>query len=231
MRRLHRLLGLVLVLPLVLWIATGLLFHVKHRYGEAYERLVVPHDQEVDWSRARLSPAEVIERGLARAPLALAVHPSGRVAYFGALGDSPVAIDASNGEAIEPATDDVARAWLSAALASSPNAARYGDEIAHDSANERSSLTGVLDPCFVARTSGTKTVTIDRLTGEIRQTGALNDFIDATYKVHYLQWTPWEPLNIALVLLSIPVAFLLAFTGVRMALDKGRARPVRGGAC
>ncbi|MCE9595621.1 MAG: PepSY domain-containing protein [Planctomycetes bacterium] len=220
MRRLHRLLGLVLVLPLVLWIATGLLFHVKHRYGEAYEKLSVPSERAVDWSTARIAPAEVIARGLANPPLQLAIHPSGRLAYFGALENTPKAIDAATGEPIEPATDDIARGWIAAALSSSPNAARYGDEVGHEDATANSGSTGTLDPVFVLHTRGGKTVSLDRVTGAIRQTGDLNDFIDATYKAHYLQWTPWEPVNIALVLLSIPIVLLLAFTGLRMAFRK-----------
>ena len=41
MRRLHHFLGPLLAL--VLWVVTGLLFQVKHRYREAYEVLTVPH--------------------------------------------------------------------------------------------------------------------------------------------------------------------------------------------
>ena len=73
--------------------------------------------------------------------------------------------------------------------------------------------------------SGANTVTIDRLTGEIVQTGALNDWIDFTYRVHYMQWTPWESANVALVLAAVPLVFGLALSGLRMALglaERGR---------
>ncbi|MCC6409081.1 MAG: PepSY domain-containing protein [Planctomycetes bacterium] len=220
MRRFHRWLGTILVLPLVLWIATGVLFHVKHRYDEAYEALAVPPESVTDWSRATVAPAEVLASGLADAPLTLAAHPSGRLAYFGRRGDAPVAIDAQTGRPIEPADDALARRWLAAAIARSPHASRYGVEVGSEEAREPSARTGADDPVLVVRTSGDKTVRIDRVTGEIRQSGALNSFIDATYAVHYLQWTPWPALNVALVLVAVPLVLLLAFTGVRLLLQK-----------
>ncbi|MBI5434804.1 MAG: hypothetical protein HZA52_18370 [Planctomycetes bacterium] len=231
MRRFHRLLGTILVLPLVLWIATGVLFHVKHRYDEAYEALAVPPESAPDWSRATVAPADVLATGLADAPLTLAAHPSGRLAYFGRRGAAPVAIDAETGAPIEPASDGVARRWLAAALARSPHAARYGEEIGAEEARETSARTGAEDPVLVVRTSGAKTVRIDRVTGEIRQSGELNSFIDATYAMHYLQWTPWPALNVALVLVAVPLVLLLAFTGARLALQKSAAVPAtpRGG--
>lgn len=57
---------------------------------------------------------------------------------------------------------------------------------------------------------------VDRVTLEIAQTGDLNDFIDLTYRVHYLQWTPWKAVNVALVLMAAPLALGLAATGLRM---------------
>src|SRR5262245_10898822 len=146
MRRLHRALGVVLVLPLVLWIATGLLFHVKHRYDEAYEALAVPLDRELDWSQAKLAPAHVVEPGLAAPPPALAAHPAGRLAWFGAGDGAPVALDAASGEPIALADDAVASAWIAAAIARSPHAARYGAELERANATERSALTGTRDP-------------------------------------------------------------------------------------
>ena len=67
----------------------------------------------------------------------------------------------------------------------------------------------------LARYEG-KTVTVDRVTGEIRQTGDLNDWIDFTYRLHYLQWTPWSAVNIALVLLAVAATVLLLFSGLRI---------------
>lgn len=222
MRRYHRWLGLVLLLPLVAWVVTGLLFHVKHRYAEAYESLSVPIPR-VEWARADVSAADVITRGLAEPPIVLAPHPSGALAWFGARAGQPIAIDATTGETISPATDELAREWMRAAIAQSEHAARYGVEIGSESATSRSARTGVVDPALRVRTSGGKTVTVDRVTGEIRQTGDLNEFIDATYDVHYLKWTPWPAVNVGLVLFAIVLVLGLAGTGTRL-LFAGRAR-------
>jgi len=220
MRRFHRVLGPLLALPLILWVVTGLLFHVKHRYGEAYEVLAAPLAAEPDWTGATVSPAAVLAAGLARAPLVLAVHPSGRLAYFGGSADGPVALDAHSGERILPATHEAARAWVAAAIAASSSPARFGAELDSAPATFRSARTGGEDPALAVRTSGSKTVTVDLLTGEMSQTGALNDFIDRTYALHYLQWTPWAPVNIALVLLAIPLVLALALTGLWLAVRK-----------
>ena len=220
MRRFHRALGLVLVLPLLLWVLTGLLFHVKHRYDEAYEALAIPQGATPDWTQARISPARVIESGLAAAPLVLGVHPSGRLVYFGKLAEHPVAVDASTGEALAPASPETGRAWIAAALEKSAHASRYGREVNSESTTIRSARTGTQDAALALDFSGEKRVRVDLITGEIAQTGALNDFIDATYRLHYLQWTPWKIVNIGLELFSIPLVLLLAATGLRMALAR-----------
>lgn len=220
MRRFHHFLGPLLALPLVLWVVTGLLFHVKHRYGEAYEVLTVQHAAPADWSSAVIAPAQVIGRGLAAAPLVLDVHPSGRLVYFGKKGLQPVAIDAATGVVVPPVSAETARAWVASALAHSHSAHRYGQEISAQPSTMRSARTGTEDPALTLRYSGAKTVRIDLLTGEIAQAGALNEFIDATYRLHYLQWTPWKSVNIALVSIAMPLLLLLAFSGIRMALTR-----------
>lgn len=219
MRRFHRILGLVLVLPLLAWVATGVMFHVKHRYAEAYESLSVP-TTDVDWTRATLSASEVLEREAMQPPITLAVHPSGVLAWFGATANGPLAVDAGTGARIEPATVDTARAWLRGAIERSPHAGRYGSEVGVREISARSSRTGAPDPAFVFETSGGKRVTVDRVTGEIRQTGDLNDFIDASYDVHYLKWTPWPEANVALVLVGMASVIALALTGLRLFLAR-----------
>ncbi len=61
-RRLHRVLGLALALPLFAWAATGLLFHLKPGWGPAYAALSLPFEPleegfaipaGTDWLEAR----------------------------------------------------------------------------------------------------------------------------------------------------------------------------------
>ena len=220
-KRFHRVFGLLLALPLFLWMVTGILFNVKYRYAEAYEALKVP--VKSDWKEAKVSPGGLIERGLVDGNVKLSVftHPSNRPAYAGSRAKTPVVIDAASATPLTPASESDARAWVQAAVNGSPNASRYGNATSCRETTRFSSITGVSDPAFELEYSGGKTITIDRLTGEISQTGQLNDWIDFTYKVHYLQWTPWKPVNIALVLIAAPLAFALAFSGLRMFFAKG----------
>jgi uncharacterized iron-regulated membrane protein len=223
-KRFHRVFGLLLALPLFLWMITGILFNVKYRYAEAYEALKVPvKTKDLDWREAKVSPADLVERGLVdgSVKLSLFAHPSNRPAYAGSKAKAPVVIDAGAAAQIPAASEAEARAWAQAAVDGSPNASRYGSATSCRETTRFSSITGVSNPAFALEYSGGKTITIDRLTGEISQTGQLNDWIDFTYKVHYLQWTPWKPLNIGLVLIAAPLAFALAFSGIRMFFGKG----------
>ncbi len=221
--RLHRLLGLVLALPLGVWMTTGTLFHLKHRYDEAYEPLKVPAPTVVPWGDARLAPADVVARGLLgrEVPLALAVHPGGQPVYLGVLGGEARAVDARDGSVLPAADAALARAWALASVEASAHAARYGTPVGTpEEASHFSSLFGRELPAFRFRFSGAKVVTVNRLTGEVSQTGELNDFIDFTYRLHYLRWTPWQPVNVALLVLAIPLVLGLAVTGLRMAFGR-----------
>lgn len=233
LRRLHRWLGVALAVPFLVWMATGLLFHVKHRYGEAYEQLVIPYSGPIRWTEFSLSPSDLVKAGRidAGASLKLVRHPSGRAVYHGQLEGTPVALDAATGEALAPTDEEQARRWIEAAVSASPSATRYGQLKSLESARHDSALTGSENAAFVAIFSGGKRVTLDRITGEISQTGALNEWIDGTYRAHYLQWTPWQPVNIALVLIAVPAVVILAGSGLFMALRRqGAGNPGRAGA-
>lgn len=224
-RRAHRLSGLVLLVPLFLWIATGLLFHVKPGWDEAYEALAAPPPGPLPWERVVFSPAALKARGLLDpGPVVLAAHPSGLVAYFGRRDGRPAAVDGTSGEPLPPASEEVARAFALAAISASRHARSYGEIVEAEAASHRSTLTASEDPAFLFRTSGGKLVVVDRVTGEVTQSGVLNGRIDALYRIHYLQWTPWKPLNAALVLAASLLVLFLAASGLRLAL----APPPRG---
>ncbi len=223
-RAAHRLAGLVLVVPLVLWMGTGLLFHVKPGWDEAYESLAVPPPGPLPWERVVFSPAAVKARGLLDpGPVALAPHPSGLVAWFGCRDGRAAAVDGTSGDPIPPASEGAARAFALAAISASRHAKSYGTIVSAGPAVHRSALTGVEDPALLFRTSSGKTVLVDRITGEVNQNGALNRRIDLLYRIHYLQWTPWKLANVALVSAAALLSLLVAASGIRLAV----ARPSR----
>lgn len=209
-----------MALPLFVWIATGVLFNVKYRYAEAYETLAM-HSAK-SWNSARVSPADLVEdRKLdASGKVSLFMHPSGMPAYAGVRENMPVAVNATSGDPMPEASEGEAGRWADAAIAESPNASSYGTVQGIREGTHVSSMTGVSDPAFVLEYSGGKNVTVDRITGEMSQTGKLNDWIDWTYRLHYLQWTRWRFVNIALVLVATPLTLGLAFSGLVMAFGK-----------
>lgn len=216
-RALHRFAGAGLVLPLVLWIGTGLLFHVKPGWDEAYEPLAAPPSGPPPWERVVFSPAALKVRGLLdEGPVSLAAHPSGLVAYFGRRDGQAAAVDGTSGDPIPPSSEGVARAFALAAISASRHTASYGTIVSARATVHRSALTGAEDPAFLFLTTGEKRLLVDRVTGEVTQGGALNDRIDLLYRVHYMQWTPWKPGNVALVLGASLLVLLLAASGLRL---------------
>jgi hypothetical protein len=156
-------------------------------------------------------------RGLLDAgPVALATHPSGLVAYFGRHGGRAAAVDGTSGDPIPPASEGVARAFALAAISASRHAAGYGTILSTEPTVHRSPLTGTEGPAFLFLTSGGKRVLVDRVTGEVSQSGTLNDRIDILYRIHYLQWTPWKTANVALVLGASLLVLLVAASGLRL---------------
>lgn len=225
-RGVHRLAGLALAVPLVLWIGTGLLFHVKPGWDEAYEALAVPPPGPLPWERVVFSPAALKARGLLDpGPVALGAHPSGLVAWFGLREGRPTAVDGTSGEPVPLAGEDAARAFALAAISASRHASAYGSIVSTEPGAHRSALTSVEDPAFLFTTSGGKRVLVDRVTGEVRQDGALNERIDLLYRIHYLQWTPWRPVNVALVLAASLLVLLLAASGLRLAVAPSSRAP------
>jgi uncharacterized iron-regulated membrane protein len=225
-RRLHRFLGLSLAMPLVLWMATGVLFHVKYRYAEAYESLQALRRGTADLSRFTVSAARAAtgDRFEKECVPRFGVRPDGRAGWFGRKGGKGVAVDAETGAILGEEEEEISSEWGLAAVRASPHASRYGHVVARQpSKNPRySPLTLSQNSSLDLSFSGGKTITIDRLTGEIAQTGALNDWIDFTYRVHYMQWTPWKAVNVALVLLAVPLVLGLAVSGLRMAFGWDR---------
>jgi uncharacterized iron-regulated membrane protein len=219
-RTLHRLIGITMALPLFLWIVTGILFNVKYRYAEAYESLALKLPATTStWSGALVSPGELVSSGKidAAGRISLFMHPSKTPAYAGVRGSTPVVVNATNGEYISEAMDDELKHWADDAVGQSQNAARYGAIVKRTSGKRLSTLTGLEDPAGIFEYSEGKTVTVDRLTGEISQTGTNHDWIDWTYRIHYLQWTPWHWVNIVLVLIAVPLTLGLALSGLWLA--------------
>ncbi len=192
-RRLHRILGLVMLLPFVGWAATGIVFFTKPGYGAAYDALAV-----------KTYPLD--------GPLTLQPDPAWReVRYLRTiLGTHLIARTASgwaqlnpvtHQPAAPPASDEVKRLIADAFTA---NPARYGRILSLDGS--------------VATTDTGAVITFDWNRLSLQQRGRDTDRIDLLYKVHYLQWTGQKTLDKALGLGGLILLIALTALGARLAL-------------
>lgn len=193
-RRLHRALGLLLTLPILLWAATGLLFHVKPGWEGAYAALA-PVAQPMSGTLAIHPGADWIELRALRTSLGehwLVRTPAGRLH-----------LDSAGKPFPRPPGERLA-AWIDEALASDPE--RYGRVLAPDPDDADGFVT----------TTGVH-VGLDWESLRLSQRGPDTARIDALYRLHYLQWTGVPALDRPLALLGLAGLGALALLGLRLA--------------
>jgi len=194
-RTLHRIIGVVLVLPMAGWALTGFIFFMKPGYGGAYEPLSVktyPLESgqfiaaQPEWLEYRVLRTILGSHLLVRTPTGWHhLNPSTL---------QPVAT---------PPEDDIRR-LLTDAFAANPQ--RYGS-ITRVQSGVISTDTGV-------------EVTLDWNRVGLQQKGRDTDRIDRLYKVHYLQWTGVKAIDRVLGFAGLLLVLALTALGVRLALGR-----------
>lgn len=163
-RALHRVLGIILLLPFFGWALTGLVFFIKPGYEGAYEVLspkTYPLDGAVTinpdpaWLEFRYLKTVLGEHLLVRTEAGWS-H-----------------LNPSDGRPRDKPTEDEVRTLLKDAFSANPR--RYGN-VSRVSGDTASTDTGV-------------EVAVDWKRLSLQQRGTDTDRIDLLYKVHYLQWT------------------------------------------
>jgi hypothetical protein len=196
-RKLHRIIGIVMLLPLAGWAVTGALFFVKPGWGAAYDSLPVrtyPLDSTVT---------------IATRPGWLEVR---RVRTI--LGDHLLArtdegwrqFDHASLAVVPPPTDDQVRTLVGDALAINP--ARYG------------AIAGV-DHNVVSTATGAR-ITLDWNRLALSQRGRDTDRIDWLYRVHYLQWTGHAGVDRVVGGAGLVLLLTLSAFGARLAIGRSR---------
>lgn len=188
-RKLHKILGVILVLPMFGWAITGVVFFIKPGYEGAYETLklktyplsegvVIPSGH--NWTEARVLKSILGKH--------LLVQEEGKTRHLdlATLENKPL-----------PSQDDLTRLFSDVI---SQNPQRYGSLI------ERQGL--------VAQTSTGIKIELDWDTLRFTQSGLDKKIINTLYKVHYLQWTPWAGVNRVLGLLGLGFVALITIFGV-----------------
>lgn len=202
-RRLHRVLGLVLLLPILGWAATGFVFFVKPGYKAAYSML-----------RVRTLPLE--------APLPIAPQDPGWLemrALRTVLGDHLLVRTADGWSQLDPATlrpralpaEADLRTLVEDAMAA--DTARYG---------RIASLERREDGTASATTTTGITIDLDWATLGLSQSGRDTRRIDALYRVHYLQWTGIAAIDRVLGVVGLVSIIALGVLGLRLAFPGRR---------
>ncbi|TWX68281.1 PepSY domain-containing protein [Colwellia sp. C1TZA3] len=190
-RKLHRLIGLILVLPMLGWTLTGLVFFIKPGYQGAYEQLSVKHHPlsqvlsvipKKNWQEVRLVNTVLGTH--------LLVKSSHKVEHLDpvSLLEKPVPTSLQFTTLLNDAFSD--------------NKTRYGTI---ESVNGLSAQTN----------TGVK-VTLDWQTLKLSQTGQDTQLINLLYQIHYLQWTPFKGINQVLGIFGLLLLISLTVLGVRL---------------
>ncbi|HWO02571.1 MAG TPA: hypothetical protein VNS63_25230 [Blastocatellia bacterium] len=195
-RALHRVLGLVMMLPLTGWAVTGAVFYLKPGYTDAYSLLAVktyPLESSItlqtdpSWLEVRLMKTNLGEHVLARTS-------------EGWLNLEPRTLQPRP----EPSTEDV-RTLVTDAFSVNPT--RYGRIAGIEGAN-------------ITTDTGVR-VEFDWNRLALTQRGKDTDRIDALYKIHYLQWTGIKNVDNVLGVLGIFLVLALSALGARLFFTRG----------
>jgi hypothetical protein len=193
--RRHRWTGILLLLPMIAWAASGLVFLIQPGYDQAYEQLTVRQyalgtDQAIQpgqsWQEIRYFQT-VLGRHL------LVRDADGWQHLHGETGQTWPLPDAAG---ITALIED----------AFSANPQRYGNVIAVEG-NRISTDTGV-------------ELTLHWPTLGISQRGRDSRWIDRIYSIHYLQWTGVALLDRLLGILGLSLLIYMSFNGARMAFPQ-----------
>jgi hypothetical protein len=194
-RKLHRIIGVILILPFFGWALTGLVFFVKPGYAAAYETLAVKTYK--------------LETSTTVTP-----DPSWREFRFlrTILGNHLLVRTESGWKQLDPVTKEERRRPTEAELraligdAITSNSDRYGD------------VTQVVND--TARTTTGVEVTLDWPSLTLQQKGKDTARIDALYKVHYLQWTGVKSLDKILGFVGLVLVMSLTVLGAVLAVKR-----------
>ncbi|XOV77623.1 MAG: PepSY domain-containing protein [Aestuariibacter sp.] len=190
-RRIHKIIGLILVLPMLGWTITGLIFFIKPGYQEAYEQVALktyPLEQQLtikpasQWEDVRLIKTILGHH--------LLVKINGQVEHL-----DPVSLEAKTA----PSNTDL-KLLVEDALSS--NKSRYGDVVLIDGTHAQTS-TGI-------------DINLDWSSLRLSQNGDDTKLINLLYKIHYLQWSPFKGVNQILGIMGLLLLITLTVLGIKL---------------
>lgn len=190
-RKIHRTIGLILLLPMLGWTITGMIFFIKPGYKQAYEQLALKTyplemhltiSPEKKWQEARLIKTILGHH--------LLIKKEGKTEH----------LDPTTFQTKKTPSSSQTKKLIEDALAS--NIERYG-EIISVSDNYAQTSTGI-------------ELKLDWLNLKLKQTGDDTKLINLLYKIHYLQWTPFKGANQVLGILGLILLITLTLFGLKL---------------
>ena len=208
-RKIHKIAGLILVLPFIGWIITGLIFLTKPGYDGAYQQ-IAPKVYPIEQGFTVNTQPGWLELNIKRTILGYHLLVK--------QGSETLHLDAQNLAIFpQPSESDIIL-LLEDAIAI--NRERYG--IISPNNTERHSQG--LNSTYVT-TTGVE-LTLDWNTLSIRQRGLDTKIINTLYKIHYLQWLGQRQINLALGVLGLLGLTLLVYYGVVIVVKGNKHRRV-----
>ncbi len=219
-RKYHRIVGIIMLTPLIAWALTGLVFLIQPGYGGAYEMLSPRSYSFTDkaftdkaYTEAALPEVALTAVPLANAQTLSAAQEWSELRYLRTiLGEHLLARGDQGWQHLDPRTleefpmpqEQAVRSLVADAIAHNPQ--RYGEVEAFEDGEVRTS-TGV-------------TITLDWNTLSLRQTGNDTRWIDQLYQIHYLQWTGVRMLDSVLGVAGLLLLVLMTMTGFKLVFRK-----------
>jgi uncharacterized iron-regulated membrane protein len=205
--RVHRWLAVVLVVPLVIWSITGVLFHLKPGWSRAYDMLSAERPLDA-------MPAVPFD-----ALAAAAGGPAQRLELFGSALGPLYRVTTATGTVLldaqlhrrSPLSVDDARTLAADAVAHSTHHAAYGPLTSAQLAGDH-----------VRVTFAHANVDVDRATAAITQRGHDTDRIDWLYRLHYLSWTGNRTADRALAIVGLALIWLAMIPGLVLFVRRRR---------
>ena len=194
-RKIHRVIGVILILPFFGWALTGFVFFIKPGYVGAYEILKVKTYILASSPTLTVDPAWSEFRYLRTV-----------------LGDHLLVRTQADWQQLDPVTKQPRAKPSEAEIrlllkdAFSANPSRYGE------------IVSISDS--TARTSTGVQVSLDWTTLTLQQQGTDTAWIDLLYKIHYLQWTGFKSVDKAIGFVGLILVMSLTVLGAALALKR-----------
>jgi len=192
--KLHKIIGLILVLPMLGWTITGMIFFIKPGYQAAYESLAIKTyplndsfmiSPKSDWQKVSL-----VNTILGKHLLVKTTDKTMHLAPESLVDQAPP-------------SEQAFKILLRDAFNGSD---RYGDIV---------SVNGLS-----AKTSTGVEIKLDWKNLSLSQKGQDTELINLLYKIHYLQWTGHKVLDQCLGILGLILLITLTVLGVRLYVKK-----------